>query len=902
MDALIRYLPDPFKAHAYEQRTAPAGLPILDAIRATFPDLIDVPLIVIRNGIRAQGDEILDEGDVVTVASRPEAIGWAAVAKYVVQALIAAAVSYLVGYLFKPKNKTDKGRSPAYSVDIQQNAARLGQTIPVIYGRVKAMPDIAAQPYSEFLAHNERISMILCLGMGEYQINDIHIGESRVTDFPPGNIQTWIFKPADHKQRLGVIESITGICEDMLTIPETSGVDLAAPNDPPEVSVAGTVSGGVLTPTNPQEAQLWTGLVPGKQYVVTNSVGGSVVVRYVGQGPNNSAVFDGPLPPPPAVTWISSPLQLTPVDDAQEGRMMLLYTQNEMPALGLEEIVYVDNFPFTKRFGPFQIARKEVRDTRMYMRLSGPGFTSATGEEPLHPMQNGAVVRNAFVTYYVSEYVPGTDPGEPYRWRGWYATARPGYAVDMIYVDIVMPNGIAWVTDKGDYKNMTTTFYVDIQQIDNNNAAIGGLRRETIRITGATSTARRLTYKYAVGAGRYRVRIGRVNARDQRASKEISAAQLYSIRCRIHHTGEAAYENCTLIAMQFVASAGLNAASNRRITVDCTRMLNPWFTMPLLATVNPAHAVLDAYTNTDYGGARPPSEVDVEQFSWLNVQWETTAGFNGVFDQPTTLIEAMQAMLAPVRAMPLPIGKRLSVTQDAPRAREFVFGDDTVVKESVSIGYNFDGEDVADCLEITFTDPVTFVERRTYYPSQGVRPDPIELFGCTSEAQAQAWAKCAWQDRQLNRKTCEFELEGEGYLLQPLSRFGLAVPILNWGTTGRVMQFNPSTLALTIDTPFPQGVTQISFKDYNGKLTTPVNVAQVVTPYDLVLASAPPADVHAADQTRDGSTWAAGQIGHQYFEFSVINLASSGFMRVRVTGKQYTDAAYSGTFVENWRT
>ena len=108
----------------------------------------------------------MQDGDEIRVGYRPAGIEitWAVVAKIVITALVSAAVSYLVGYLMRPKQR-NKFSSPAYSVNIEQNAARLGGTVPVIYGRVLALPDIASQPYSEFVNNNERVSMILCLGM-----------------------------------------------------------------------------------------------------------------------------------------------------------------------------------------------------------------------------------------------------------------------------------------------------------------------------------------------------------------------------------------------------------------------------------------------------------------------------------------------------------------------------------------------------------------------------------------------------------------------------------------------------------------------------------------------------------------------------------------------------------------
>lgn len=910
MGALIRYTPDPFKPREHEVRRSIAGITALDAVRATFPELGDAPLLMQRNGRALYDDDVLAEGDVVYMAVRPEwfaaAAGagfWTQLGYHVLNAFVYAAVSYLISGLLAPKGKKNKQASPAYSVAIDQNAARLAGTIPVQYGRCIAMPDVASQAYAEFVSHNERVSMILCLGMGEYQIHDIFLGESRVLDFPPGNVTTWIFKPADHGRVLGNIERITGVVEDMLTVPEAMGVDLAAPNDPPEVAVAATVSGGTLMPNNPQ-SQLWTGLVPGRRYVVTNSQGGRAVVGYVGVGPNNSAVFDGPLPAPPNEQHLLVTAQLTAIDDAKEGRMMLLYSQQELPQVAIGEIVYARDNTTNIIYGPFQLARSEVRWTRLYLRLSGLGFTSDTGEAGFWPQRSAVVMRNRFVTYYVSEYVEGTDPGEEYRWRGWYATSRPSVSVDTIFVDVTLPNGLAWVTDDGGYKNEEVQYYVDIQAVDDAGAPVGGVDRKVINIQAATSTARRLTYKYPVNPGRYRVRIARTNTRDQRASKEISQSTLAAIRARIYHPpGTPAYENCTMLVMQFTASAGLNAASNRRVTVDCTRLLpalgNPAYGMR--SDYPTCDAFIDAYTNADYGGARPLAEMDIGKIATLGNQWATTNGFNGIFDGETTLIEALQAILAPVKALPLPTGKVMSVVQDCPRVRNYAFGDDTIVKDTLSIAYLFDGENQNDCICVLYRDPRTFVETRAFYPSEGVLPEVIDLFGCTSRDHALAWAKLTWQIRMYNRKRCTLQLEGEGYLLDPLDRFGVTLHATAHGQSGRVIQYDAAANEVLADCEVPADTVMVQFMNADGTVL-PAIAAGRVGPQTFNLGAAPPVSVHGALPEADATAFVLLRDASQFYEFGVTDLRTGGDLKVEVTGSQYSDAAYAGTFVEGWTT
>jgi hypothetical protein len=536
-------------------------------------------------------------------------------------------------------------------------------------------------------------------------------------------------------------------------------------------------------------------------------------------GANNAAVFDVPLPTVTETTLFAYG-RLAIGYDAKEGAVAVIVLDRTLP-LKIDELFDVDQGGI--RRGPYQVFKFD--GTAIYGRVAGPGFESQNNTA-IPNTQGLNVVRNAHVVWTVTPYVEGSTPSaaDPYRWRGWYSMPRPGDKVSAVYFDIVLPGGVAWITDKGDYLSLGVTLAIDIQEIDDTSSPIGTATRYTRTIQGATSTPQRITFDFPLPKpARYRVRIARQNNRDQRASKEISLTQLGAIRGRIYHApGTSAYENATLIAMRFVANAGLAAAASRRIRVDCTRKLPDLTGAGLTATSNPAYALRDLYTNTNYGAGRPAAELDTTTLARLAPQWGTTAGFNGIFDQPITVIEAAQAVLAPVAAMPLPIGSTLSVAQDCPRPYAFVFGPDTIVTDTLSLGYNFDGLDEPDCLEVVYNDPATFAEMRVFYPVQGIKPESVELFGCTSAAQALDWGRLRWQEKQANRKTCQFDLEGEGYLLEPLTHFGLVVPSITRGDAGMVTGYRWPDVYL--DTPFPTGAAVIHFKQWDGTIGPPVNV------------------------------------------------------------------------------
>lgn len=102
-------------------------------------------------------------------------------------------------------NQPDKGSS-VYSVDTQGNQAKLFNPIPVQYGRVKAFPDYACQPYVRYRtdtdpAGDQYYYALFCLGQGEYEIESIQIADADISSFqdvlvarilPPGQRPTHV--------------------------------------------------------------------------------------------------------------------------------------------------------------------------------------------------------------------------------------------------------------------------------------------------------------------------------------------------------------------------------------------------------------------------------------------------------------------------------------------------------------------------------------------------------------------------------------------------------------------------------------------------------------------------------------------------------------------------------------
>lgn len=68
--------------------------------------------------------------------------------------------------------------SPTYNLSGQGNSARIGQAIPVMYGRNMIYMDYAAQPYTEYAGNEQYLYQLYVIGQGEYDIEQIRLEDS----------------------------------------------------------------------------------------------------------------------------------------------------------------------------------------------------------------------------------------------------------------------------------------------------------------------------------------------------------------------------------------------------------------------------------------------------------------------------------------------------------------------------------------------------------------------------------------------------------------------------------------------------------------------------------------------------------------------------------------------------
>lgn len=124
-------------------------------------------------------------------------------------------------------------QSPTYSLQAQGNEARLGNPIPVIYGRHLIYPDFATQPHYGYINNEQYVYQLHCIGQGEFEIENIRIEDTPINSFEEITYQ--IIRPG---------ETNTLFRDDAVTSPEIAGQELTK----------GSISGPFIL--NPTESRI----------------------------------------------------------------------------------------------------------------------------------------------------------------------------------------------------------------------------------------------------------------------------------------------------------------------------------------------------------------------------------------------------------------------------------------------------------------------------------------------------------------------------------------------------------------------------------------------------------------------------------------------------------------------
>jgi hypothetical protein len=221
---------------------------------------------------------------------------------------------------------------------------------------------------------------------------------------------------------------------------------------------------------------------------------------------------------------------------------------------------------------------------------------------------------------------------------------------------------------------------------------------------------------------------------------------------------------------------------------------------------NPADIVLDMLISERRGSLRDKITIDYPAYvKWRSYCASEGLKFNGVFDEMTSLWDALQQVYRVGRAMPVRIGTKLSVAIDKPTQPAMLFGPGNIYKDSFSISY-LPLADRANEFEVSYYDKDDRNKKKTIRIADPVaaqsgeipKTAQYDLFGVDNFTQAQKEVWYQLYNNRLARRVVTFDapVEAIGLTLGDVAL--IQHDMVEWGTSGRLAAVT-STTNLTLD-------------------------------------------------------------------------------------------------------
>lgn len=161
---------------------------------------------------------VLKEGDIITIVHCPAS----PLAIFVGALIVGVAASVLLRPSLpdiESPEYVQPVESPNNRLSGQTNIARPFQRIPDLFGQNRIYPDLIAKTYFEYIANIKYVTEFLCIGRGEYLVEDLKAGETLISDIEGSSAV--VYEP----------DTRPDILLDVTESGQVDGQEVNAPND-----------------------------------------------------------------------------------------------------------------------------------------------------------------------------------------------------------------------------------------------------------------------------------------------------------------------------------------------------------------------------------------------------------------------------------------------------------------------------------------------------------------------------------------------------------------------------------------------------------------------------------------------------------------------------------------------
>ncbi|NBJ13350.1 host specificity factor TipJ family phage tail protein [Microvirga arsenatis] len=456
--------------------------------------------------------------------------------------------------------------------------------------------------------------------------------------------------------------------------------------------------------------------------------------------------------------------------------------------------------------GKYDIEELRIADTRIWTKANG--YNASFPGIKIEIVNPGEKVNLFPVNVVTASEVSGIDLSTSFS-PGFTANAAGTEAKELLF-DFIFPSGcfFSW---KGETRVWTVGVEVQARPVNAAGAPTGPWNTVWTKDYSFNKQSQiRMTERIEVANGRYEVRVRRTNlpiSELEQDSRLGGADQLVWSALRAHIDGPNTFPRVTCIAIRAKANEALQGIMNGQVGVIATRKIPVWNGTGFVeqASRSIAWAALDIWRNADYGAGLSLDQVDFQSFYAYDQLW-TSLGhtFDHVFKEPQTLDDALETIMKAGRAMPAPVGDRLTIVRDEPRGiPRMMFTDYDIVRDSLEISYELANDDFADGIVGEYIDQTTFKPAEVSSAPDGVtlaKPARVQLPGVTKRSQAAGLVRFMAGENQHRRIMVSWTARAEGRLLKrgDLVLLSCEEPE-TWGQSAEIVSYNNATRQITFD-------------------------------------------------------------------------------------------------------
>lgn len=726
---------------------------------------------------------------VVCHAGDPWTIG-----AYVVMALMAIYAAYTIANM--PKNNTTQGSSNN-ELSERTNKQRIGSRVADIYGTVKSIPDLLAQPYSYYNSDGVEIEeCLMCIGRGHYKIHNIldgdtdaaNIAGTSVSVYEPGTsivetAQYQVGKKFDYLPRY--VRKSASINGQTLELPNTSKIETSdiyfeAPNiiraTNSDINFKSYFDEGDKIALSGAEFGIADSTVFGQLSAHADM---SLVLRS-SQNVDAIATFtaiqlSGVVIAINDVNYdISGNYQVTQVlTTSTNGTYQYTFKLSAPKSVNYNWNYIIQDSSETN-------ASIALKDSTQKLNLDGAYTVSSVNSTTTDVLNSGIALANPseinsdwdkFTSTKGQSALVRFDAVES-KYIGWFDFIMAD--AEQVIFNFFFPNGLFYQDSKGGVWDEWMTVNIDIQSLDSNGLPVGVMTTQQHEISSSNKSQFGHTFFIDLKTpGSFRFRLSRTTSTQNGKSQDTCKIKDVYASAKLD---KSQYQGVTVIRSETIATDGALSVKERKLNCLVTRKLYTYQSGQRsdtqVATNNFADIVC-ALTTDDLIGRRDISTLDLKSLyataAEINQYFGTNIEFNYTFDNPKTSYEETLATVA--SAVFCDARRESNVVYFAfekPQAvPTLLFNHRNKVPESEKRTSNFGVNKDYDGIKLTWKNPDdSWSDSEINLPDDTiVNPQKIDATGVSNYKQAYLLAHRAYNKLLHQRRAIEFQTYHEADLI-----------------------------------------------------------------------------------------------------------------------------------------